>query len=84
MSKLTPWFSADQKPTRRGVYETILVSDTGWEFDAKYSRWTGSKWMDSNWNIDGATVDKSPGLQRKRWRGLTEDGYRDALRRRKD
>jgi hypothetical protein len=65
--KLTPWFPADQKPVRRGVYETKFEGHTG------YSRWTGSRW--ANQRPDAVMAQAAPrvgAFQTKRWRGLAE------------
>lgn len=74
MGKLTPWFREDKKPFKRGVYQTRIDSIEG------YSYWDGSVWMQTQPTPAGAQRDEIEGLQNKKWRGLTEAAYREAMR----
>ncbi len=67
--KLTPWFPADVKPVRAGVYE-IQDSAASW-----YRRWDGK-----NWYIGDATPERAAqeavvlaSYLRAPWRGLAEE-----------
>lgn len=55
---LTPWWSAEDRPTRRGEYQ-VLEANGGWPFPLR-ARWTGTRWLQ-----DGVMIDV------KQWRGLT-------------
>ena len=72
MTRLTPWFPADVKPVRVGVYE---IHTNSWE--AYYAYWSGQKWgcvadhpTAARWQ-DNAFLDGA--FQRKIWRGFTEE-----------
>ena len=56
---LTPWWSAEDRPIRRGEYEVLEVNSQ-WPFPQR-ARWTGTRWLQ-----DGVMIDV------KQWRGLTE------------
>ena len=56
---LTPWWSADEQPVRKGEYE-VLVEGSQWPFPQR-ALWTGSRW------VDGKTK-----IQVRQWRGLTQ------------
>ena len=56
---LTPWWSGDARPVRKGEYE-ILETGSGWPFPQR-ARWTGRYWK----------VDKDV-VSVKSWRGLTQ------------
>lgn len=74
--KKTPWFSAEVRPVRRGVYERRFPSGT-----IKFAKWDGRKWhtgygVDPLWaasenNVSGYQCDFGD----PDWRGLTtKDG----------
>lgn len=56
---LTPWWSGDESPMRRGEYE-IFEAGSNWPFPQR-AQWTGK-----NWKCNGKTVTV------KQWRGLCE------------
>lgn len=64
-TKLTPWFSGDVKPARKGVYlRKYMAGDA-------YSRWDGKAWMRGSWEHDLAKKMCAFSLnQHLQWRGL--------------
>lgn len=64
--KLTQWFPGHVKPVHKGVYMT--------QFSDKcpYSKWDGSRWMDSESTIEKADKAILIGYANKSWRGLAE------------
>ena len=56
---VTPWWSAEDKPTRRGEYE-VLHANSNWPFPQR-ARWTGTRWLQ-----DGVMIPVT------QWRGLTQ------------
>lgn len=58
-AKLTPWFPADVKPTRKGVYQCR-------EGRQYYWFWDGRVWRSSEFGWECV-------LQRREWRGLASD-----------
>lgn len=70
--KLTKWFHEGVKPARPGVYETRLVGSSGYVIADGYSLWTGKRWNDTKITPFTASLDRSRGMQSKKWRGLAE------------
>lgn len=69
--KLTPWFPADVKPARTGVYEVRFDDD---DTDFGYSYWSGCTW---SWKeCTPKEARQSPlqigAVQDKKWRGLAK------------
>lgn len=66
--KLTPWFPADVKPVRVGVYETRDVSVYG----SKYQCWNGKWWGCYSFDVKKAYKDRrgKSCCQCVEWRGL--------------
>lgn len=63
--KLTPWFPADVKPARPGLYDC-------WEIGCEYPSCWRWFWDGESWCNDG--LDRWPCLnQQRRWRGLAEN-----------
>jgi hypothetical protein len=74
-AKLTPWFPADVKPVRVGVYERDdSATDLG-NGHAAYSHWSGSKWGHlCEWtNQAGEFTSLISEYQDLPWRGLASD-----------
>ena len=65
--ELTPWFPADIKPVRKGVYEAGSPFIPPWFF-----RWNGTKWDGWGESVDFAEIHEPDDvcLQEFRWRGL--------------
>lgn len=68
-AKLTPWFPGDVKPVRRGVYQRLYTSGTGWAY-----------WNGDFWGMRGVSKyfaksmkDFYAPIQSHEWRGLAED-----------
>jgi hypothetical protein len=75
--KLTPWFPADVKPVRAGIYFVRqLHNDCKSEiviFEG-YCYWSGSRWGSASGTKAGAEKLKGDrGFQNKPWRGLTKE-----------
>jgi hypothetical protein len=68
---LTPWFPADVKPVRVGVYER----DMGASLCGKYSHWNGQWWGGWANTVESAADNANYGseVQNKPWRGLSAD-----------
>lgn len=74
--KLTPWYPADVKPVRDGVYETAIEESTSTFFQY---------WLDGKWRYCSRTPERAVSrLQRnpsncqdRVWRGLAEDPNKD-------
>lgn len=75
--KLTPWFPADQKPVRRGVYKTELRSSVREAvIEISYSYWDGANWGNSQPTPEKARshfLKNGFGNQNKPWCGLAAD-----------
>jgi hypothetical protein len=67
--KLTPWFPADVKPVRPGVYKVKTRSGRPW-----YRRWDGKVWfVGSNTPKDAASkIEQLWFIDSRSWRGLAE------------
>lgn len=70
--KLTPWFPADVKPVRVGVYETnfreVCAVFKGFSF------WNGVEWSNQRDLKEGArTAGYTGSVQTKQWRGLASN-----------
>lgn len=69
--KLTPWFPADVKPVRVGVYKARLTKNpevSGFGF------WDGRRWgWLHNTEQRAMTDDLEGSSQNKEWRGLASD-----------
>jgi hypothetical protein len=74
--KLTPWFPADVKPARVGVYEKDFQIDEG---HRSFQYWSGRRWWYGTGNPEGtkkAFLSAPHGECRPRprpWRGLASD-----------
>lgn len=73
MSKYTPWFPADAKPARPGVYEI-----EGALFNRFYRKWDGMTWYCGNRNIERAALSThvlhgNLNNQKRPWRGLAKE-----------
>ena len=69
MPKLTPWFPAHVKPTRKGVYFVKFRNSEG------YAYWHGRNWgwaSDTPSDALGDTKLTQGAFQQKMWRGLAE------------
>ncbi len=67
-TKLTPWFSGDQKPVRKGVYQRVAGSDVH-----IFNYFNGSKWcVGHSRSIEGAHKNRKDvsGIQDIPWRGV--------------
>ena len=66
---LTPWFPADVKPVRPGVYRVKYFGDCGYAF------WDGKRWGWAQLSIRKAIVEAEPSTaaQEKVWRGLNKE-----------
>jgi hypothetical protein len=65
--KLTPWFSHDLKPVRKGMYSTRFSGHVG------FSYWNGRRWHNQGFNVQNAMrLDAAGAIQRKEWRGLVK------------
>lgn len=65
-ASLTPWFPAEVKPVRKGVYlvSSVLAQNV-------YCRWNGSVWCGSETAVDRASKQRIPSYKQDRqWRGL--------------
>lgn len=67
--KLTPWFPADVKPVRKGVYIASLFRHEKW-----YRYWDGRSWSTGGPSVAGCLRNPTDdwvhaGLE---WRGLAE------------
>ena len=73
--KLTPWFPGHIKPVRPGVYQTHWLHYTGGcsASAGGFSRWTGSRWLDTGPSVEFAAKLRTVGYPDKRWRGLAEE-----------
>ena len=71
MSKYTPWFPADVKPARVGVYQTGDPSDIE---DQLYQHWNGRHWgMCADTIAEAkAVADDRSFFQNEPWRGLAK------------
>ena len=75
----TPWFSASEKPVRKGVYERKPTARTGAR--GRYSYWDGWQWCLSCNTVEGAALYAKmreahrSSEQRAPWRGFTAEGY---------
>jgi len=70
MSKLTPWFPANVKPVRVGVYRVQYYNYSGFAY------WDGKQWSNLVDSVASAykNHDWTDGaIQQKRWRGLTQE-----------
>ena len=78
MSNLTPWFSAEWYPKRRGFYQ---VQDTTMRCGCCWfvAHWNGREWH-TDLTHEGLFNVLLFTSRLKRWRGLTEAAYREALR----
>lgn len=72
--ELTPWFQADQKPARRGVYQTQFTSARG-IVRLGFSYWNGRRWgaqmSELNFVLE-YLPDDALAIQDKQWRGRTK------------
>lgn len=67
--ELTPWFPADVKPVRKGVYE---VRD--FNIEKEYSFWDGVEWKARQLTPSHAALRLHKAhTQEKKWRGLASD-----------
>lgn len=75
--KLTPWFPADVKPVRDGIYFVRQLRDdrkSGIVIFEGYCYWIGSRWGSASGSKAGAKRMKNDrGFQNKPWRGLTKE-----------
>lgn len=62
---LTDWFSRDARPVRSGLYETRIAPDD----PVGVIR----LWMNGAWWFEGQVVQVRCAVQRREWRGLTEE-----------
>lgn len=66
--KLTPWFPADVKPVRPGVYE-MRCDPPRW-----YRRWDGRHWYIGDTNVSVAAKETlASWCAFEMWRGLAEE-----------
>ena len=70
--QMTPWFPADVKPARCGVYEIQTISQQDY-----YAYWTGQRW---GYAATHPTIARWKGhafsdlaWQKKVWRGFTKE-----------
>lgn len=66
--KKTPWFPADVKPARPGVYEVKACRGSTW-----YRRWNGLIWFIGDYSVSYAAKEQAPTFIRSPWRGLTKE-----------
>jgi hypothetical protein len=68
---LTPWFPADVKPVRPGVYRVAYA----YFGDTCYAFWDGRRWGRVKTTIRKAIVEAHPSIaaQNKVWRGLNKE-----------
>lgn len=73
--KLTPWFPADKKPARVGVYETTSSSSSSGE--QIFQHWSGRFWgcctMDPAIAVKLKYAAVQSVSQQHRWRGLAKE-----------
>ncbi len=72
-AQMTPWFPANMKPVRTGVYEVRL---DGASSLMAYAFWSGDRWGAMSSTLQMAPTQKYAfadwASQNKRWRGFTE------------
>ena len=66
--KKTPWFPANAKPVREGVYER------SGSYKTSYSKFSESKWYMSNGSPESASQARTPSVLQNSmpWRGLAQ------------
>lgn len=70
--ELTPWFPADVKPTREGIYIVQNMYDSD---SSLWNYWNGKKWCGASEGFAGA-MDYLGGMmafQDRVWRGLAKE-----------
>lgn len=72
--KLTAWYSGDQNPARKGVYQRDFSHVSGSKNDFRYSHWDGGGWRLSQGTAKGAAERGLiySGFQNLSWRGVAE------------
>jgi hypothetical protein len=66
--KLTPWFPANVKPVRVGVYQVRDTDTLPW-----YRRWDGAHWHIGAESVRIAAATSMPIDSQLPWRGLAEE-----------
>jgi hypothetical protein len=75
-AKLTPWFPAEAKPARPGVYEKDFMDYPGDFSRREFQYWDGARWHYGHGTPEETAADaRTLGIEPtpRRWRGLAAD-----------